>query len=110
MNNVLISQQSRQLVSATNTFNYVLRSKIIECEDEFLALSSPEIETILKTKNLKANNLDFILLLDNSSENIINMAVNKNVYLPDRAISREEFLNYNPYALVLEVKREDEQN
>ena len=38
------------------------------------------------------------------------MAVNKNVYLPDRAISREEFLNYNPYALVLEVKREDEQN
>ena len=110
MYNVLISQQSRQLVSSTNNFNYVLRSKIIECEDEFLALSSPEIETILKTKNLKANNLDFILLLDNSSENIINMAVSKNVYLPDRAISREEFLNYNPYALVLEVKREDEKN
>jgi signal transduction histidine kinase/CheY-like chemotaxis protein len=110
MYNVLISQQSRQLVSATNTFNYVLRSKIIECEDEFLAFSSSEVETILRTKNLKTNNLDFILLLDNASEDIINMAVNKNVYLPDRTISREEFLNYNPYALVLEVKREDDQN
>ncbi|HSW54921.1 MAG TPA: response regulator [Ignavibacteriaceae bacterium] len=105
--NVLISQQSRQLVSATNNFIYALRSKTIEFEDEFLEFSSFEIETILKTNNLKSTNIDFILQLDSSSGNIIKMAVNKNVYLPDRAITWEEFLNYNPYALVQEVKRDN---
>ncbi len=92
MYNVLISQQSRQLVSATNNFIYALRSKIIESEDEFLALSSSEIETILKTNNLNTNNIDFILHLDSSSKNIIKLVANKNVYLPDRAITYEEFL------------------
>jgi len=61
MYNVLISQQSRQLVSATNNFIYVLRSIIIECEDEFLALSPNEVETILQTNNLRTNNIDFIV-------------------------------------------------
>jgi signal transduction histidine kinase/CheY-like chemotaxis protein len=110
MYNVLISQQSRQLVSATNNFIYALRSKIIECEDEFLELSSPEVETILKTNNLKSSNIDFILLVDKSSGNIIKMTFNKNIFLPDRAITLEEFLNYNPYALIQEVKGDDEQS
>ncbi len=104
MYNVLISQQSRQLVSATNNFIYVLRAKLIESEDEFLALLPNEVETILKTNNLKANNLDFIVLYDNQSGQIINQATNNNVYLPDRAITWEEFLYYNPYALVQEAK------
>ena len=107
MYNVLISQQSRQLVNATNNFIYALRSKIIESEEEFLEFSSSEIETILKTNNLKSNNIDFILLLDNSSSGIIKMAVNKNVYLPERAVTWQEFLNYNPYALVQEIKRDN---
>lgn len=104
MYNVLISQQSRQLVNATNNFIYVLRSKIIESEEEFLEFSSFEIETILNTNNLKSNNIDFILLLDNSSSSIIKFAVNKNVYLPERSVTWQEFLNYNPYALVQEIK------
>ena len=110
MYNVLISQQSRQLVSATNNFIYALKSKTIEFEDEFLEFSSFEIETILKTNNLKSTNIDFILQLDSSSGNIIKMAVNKNVYLPGRAITWEEFLNYNPYALVQEVKRDNDES
>jgi len=110
MYNVLISQQSRQLVNATNNFIYALRSKIIESEEEFLEFSPSEIETILKTNNLKSNNIDFILLLNNSSSSIIKMAVNKNVYLPERAVTWQEFLNYNPYALVQEIKRDDEES
>jgi signal transduction histidine kinase/CheY-like chemotaxis protein/HAMP domain-containing protein len=107
MYNVLISQQSRQLVSATNNFVYVLRSIIIECEDEFLALSQNEVETILQTNNLRTNNIDFIVYYDNLSGRIINQAINKNVYLPDRAITWEEFLYYNPYSLVQEVQNEN---
>ncbi|MCW8803113.1 MAG: ATP-binding protein, partial [Ignavibacteriaceae bacterium] len=110
MYNVLISQQSRQLVSATNNFIYVLRAKIIESEDEFLTLLPNEVETILKTNNLKTNNLDFIVLYDNQSGQIINQAINKNVYLPDRAITWEEFLYYNPYSLVQEVKGKNEKS
>jgi signal transduction histidine kinase/CheY-like chemotaxis protein len=107
MYNVLISQQSRQLVSATNNFVYVLRSIIIECEDEFLALSQNEVETILQTNNLRTNNIDFIVYYDNLSGRIIDQAINKNVYLPDRAITWEEFLYYNPYSLVQEVQNEN---
>lgn len=110
MYNVLISQQSRQLVSATNNFIYVLRAKIIESEDEFLALLPNEVETILKTNNLKTNNLDFIILYDNQSGQIINQAINENVYLPDRAITWEEFLYYNPYSLVQEIKGKNEKS
>jgi len=110
MYNVLISQQSRQLVSATNNFIYVLRTKLIESEDEFLALLPNDVETILKTNNLKKNNLDFIVLYNNQSGQIINQAINKNVYLPDRAITWEEFLYYNPYSLVQEVKGENEKS
>lgn len=107
MYNVLISQQSRQLVSATNNFVYVLRSIIIECEDEFLALSQNEVETILQTNNLRTNNIDFIVYYDNLSGRIIDQAINKDVYLPDRAITWEEFLYYNPYSLVQEVQNEN---
>jgi signal transduction histidine kinase/CheY-like chemotaxis protein/HAMP domain-containing protein len=107
MYNVLISQQSRQLVSSTNNFIYVLRSIIIECEDEFLALSPNEVETILQTNNLRTNNIDFIFYYDNLSGRIIDQAINKNVYLPDRAITWEEFLYYNPYSLVQEVQNEN---
>ena len=110
MYNVLISQQSRQLVNATNNFIYALRSKIIESEEEFLEFSPSEIEAILKTNNLKSNNIDFILLLNNSSGSIIKMAANKNVYLPERAVTWQEFLNYNPYALVQEIKRDDDES
>lgn len=107
MYNVLISQQSRQLVSTTNNFVYVLRSIIIECEDEFLALSQNEVETILQTNNLRTNNIDFIVYYDNLSGRIIDQAINKNVYLPDRAITWEEFLYYNPYSLVQEIQNEN---
>jgi signal transduction histidine kinase/CheY-like chemotaxis protein len=110
MYNVLISQQSRQLVSATNNFIYVLRAKLIESEDEFLALLPNEVETILKTNKLKTNNLDFIVLYDNQSGQIINQATNENVYLPDREITWEEFLYYNPYSLVQEVKGKNEKS
>ncbi len=105
MYNVLFSQQSHQLVSASNSFIYELRSKIIECEDELLTLSASEMEMSFRTKNLKTTNIDFILRLEKSSRTIIDLAINSNVYLPDRKITLDDFLYYNPYALTLEVEQ-----
>ncbi len=51
-------------------------------------------------------NIDFILQT-NTSNKIMNKAFKENVYIPDKTFTIEDFIGFNPYAVIKTYKNKD---
>ena len=109
MYEVLSSQQSRHLINSANNFIYAYRSKILETEDEFLALTLNNVSGVLNNRKLANDKLDFILETSGGDFTPIRrIACNEKIYVPDKNFGLKEFIDYNPYVLILEHTSEEE--
>ena len=107
MYEVLSSQQSRHLINSANNFIYAYRSKILETEDEFLALTLDNVSGVLNNRKLSNDKLDFILETSRGDFTPIRrIACNEKIYVPDKNFGLKEFVDYNPYVLILEYTSE----
>ncbi len=109
MYEVLSTQQSRHLINSANNFIYAYRSKILETEDEFLALTLNNVSGVLNNRKLANDKLDFILETSGGDFTPIRrIACNEKIYVPDQNFGLKEFIDYNPYVLILEHTSEEE--
>jgi signal transduction histidine kinase/CheY-like chemotaxis protein len=106
MYSVLTSQHSKYLLNSTNDFIYAYREAIDNTEEDFLYLLKNGINQKFSSQQLFEKNIDFILKA-NPSKFIINKTYKENVYVPDKLFSLEEFINYNPFAVIKTYKNED---
>ena len=106
MYSVLTSQHSKYLLNSTNDFIYAYREAIDNTEEDFLYLLKNGINQKFSSQQLFEKNIDFILKA-NPSKLIINKTYKENVYVPDKLFSLEEFINYNPFAVIKTYKNED---
>src|ERR1035437_6138647 len=106
MFSVLTSQHSKYLLNSTNDFIYAYREAIDNTEEDFLYLLKNGINQKLSSQQLTEKNIDFILKT-NSSKFITNKTYKENVYVPDKTFSLEEFITYNPFAVIKTYKNED---
>jgi len=102
---VLTSFQTRNLRQSTNSFAYVYRSLLTEMEDNFFSIYNDDIDLPFKNQKLSTKNIDFVLEgNDTPDDNFSRYVVNHNIYLPERRFNLKEFLNYNPYVILLSFK------
>jgi signal transduction histidine kinase/DNA-binding response OmpR family regulator/HAMP domain-containing protein len=106
MYSVLTSQHSKYLLNSTNDFIYAYREAVDNTDDDFLYLVKNGINQKLSSQQLLEKNIDFILKT-NSSNLIVNKSYKGNVYVPDKPLSLEEFISYNPLALIKTYRDKD---
>jgi signal transduction histidine kinase/DNA-binding response OmpR family regulator/HAMP domain-containing protein len=106
MYSVLTSQHSKYLLNSTNDFIYVYREAIDNTEEDFLYLLKNGINQTPPPQQLAEKNIDFILKA-NSSKLIIYKSYKEDVYIPDKIFSLEEFISYNPFAVIKTYKNKD---
>ena len=105
---VLTSFQTRNLRQSASSFNYVYRSLQSDVEDDFFTLYNEGIESAFKNNRLQTKNVDFILEANDKSEGkFLRYVVKDNIYLPERNFSLKEFLNDNPYVILLSFESTD---
>jgi len=105
MYNVLATQQSQHLIKSASNFVYAYRAEILETEDEFLSLSADDVSQFLSVQKIHNSKIDFIIESeDDGLSNFKRIAVSKNVYVPGKKFGLKEFIEYNPFALILEYK------
>ena len=108
MYEVLSSQHSRHLINSANNFIYAYRSKMLETEDEFLALTPENVSTVLNSRKLTNNKLDFVLETSGGDfAPFRRIACSEKIYVPDKNFGLKEFIDYNPYVLILEYTSEE---
>ncbi|MEE9448572.1 MAG: response regulator [Ignavibacteriaceae bacterium] len=108
MYEVLSSQQSRHLINSANNFIYAYRSKILETEDEFLALTPENVSRVLNNRKLTNDKLDFVLETSGGDfAPFRRIACSEKIYVPDKNFGLKEFIDYNPYVLILEYTSEE---
>jgi len=108
MYKVLSSQQSRQLINSANNFIYAYRSKMVEIEDEFLALTPENVSTFLNNRKLTNDKLDFVLeISDAEFAPFSRIAYSEKILVPDKNFGLKEFVDYNPYVLILEYNSKE---
>ncbi len=108
MYEVLSSQQSRHLINSANNFIYAYRSKILETEDEFLALTPENVSRVLNNRKLTNDKLDFVLETSGGDFSPFRrIACSERIYIPDKNFGLKEFIDYNPYVLILEYTSEE---
>ncbi|MBT8382296.1 MAG: HAMP domain-containing protein, partial [Ignavibacteria bacterium] len=108
MYEVLSSQQSRHLINSANNFIYTYRSKILETEDEFLALTIDNVSGVLNNRKLANDKLDFILETSGGDFTPIRrITCNEKIYVPDKNFGLKDFIDYNPHVLILEYISEE---
>ncbi|MGB5530202.1 MAG: hypothetical protein WBQ32_09530, partial [Ignavibacteriaceae bacterium] len=105
---VLTSFQTRNLKQSANSFTYVYRSLQSDVEDDFFALYNDGIESAFSNQRLQTKNIDFILETnDKPDENFLRYVVKHDIYLPERNFNLKEFLNYNPYVILMSFEGTD---
>lgn len=108
MYEVLSSQQSRHLINSANNFIYAYRSKILETEDEFLALTPEKVSRVLNNRKLTNDKLDFVLETSGGDFSPFRrIACSEKIYIPDKNFGLKEFIDYNPYVLILGYTSEE---
>lgn len=108
MYEVLSSQQSRHLINSANNFIYAYRSKILETEDEFLALTPENVSRVLNNRKLTNDKLDFVLETSGGDFSPFRrIACSEKIYIPDKNFGLKEFIDYNPYVLILGYTSEE---
>jgi signal transduction histidine kinase/CheY-like chemotaxis protein len=103
MYNTLTSQKSKSLITSANNYVYVYRNKLLSSEDEFFTLTSDGYDDAFRNRNLKTNNLDFLIEVDSkSAERIIKYAYTSDIVIPSKPFNLKQFFEYNPYLVVSE--------
>jgi signal transduction histidine kinase/DNA-binding response OmpR family regulator/HAMP domain-containing protein len=99
---VLTSLQTRNLRQSANNFMYVYRMLQTEAEDDFFTLYNRSPDNFWKNQKLQTKNINFILEVNDEPDGIISRyLVTHNIYLPEKDFSLREFLNYNPYVIMM---------
>ncbi|MCW8824398.1 MAG: hypothetical protein OQK63_09920, partial [Ignavibacteriaceae bacterium] len=107
---VLTSFQTRNLRQSANSFTYAYRSLQSDVEDDFFALYNEGIESAFKNQRLQTKNVDFILEANDKSDGkFLRYVVKNNIYLPERNFNLKEFLNDNPYVILMSFESVDGQ-
>jgi signal transduction histidine kinase/DNA-binding response OmpR family regulator/HAMP domain-containing protein len=106
MYSVLTSQHSKYLLNSTNDFIYAYREAIDNTEEDFLYLLKNGINQKISSPKLIEKNIDFIFKA-NPAKFIIYKSYNEYVYVPDKTFELEEFITYNPFAVIKTYKTED---
>ena len=107
---VLTSFQTRNLRQSANSFTYTYRFLQSDVEDDFFALYNDGIEAAFKNQRLQTKNVDFILEANDKSDGkFLRYVVKNNIYLPERNFNLKEFLNDNPYVILMSFESVDGQ-
>ena len=106
MYSVLTSQHSKYLLNSTNDFIYAYRQSIDNTDEDFLYIIKNGIKQKFSVPQLFEKNIDFILQT-NSSKTIINKSCKDNVYVPDKTFTLDDFIGFNPYAIIKSYKNQD---
>ena len=106
MYSVLTSQHSKYLLNSTNDFIYAYRQSVDNTKEDFLFLIKNGIQQKFTVPQLFEKNIDFILQT-NSGKSIINKTYKDNVYIPEKTFTLEDFIFYNPYAVIKTYKNQD---
>ncbi|MEO8398230.1 MAG: ATP-binding protein, partial [Ignavibacteriaceae bacterium] len=102
---VLTSQQSKHLLHSASNFNVAYRQAMQGTEDDFLFLANNEKNILSKDSELSERNIDFIFEAVGDSSNELNQITsNSIVYIPKKKISINQFLDYNPHAVIKSYK------
>ena len=105
MYRTLSSQKSKGLINSANNFAYTLQKTILNYEDEFIGLTSDNIDNIFSYRNLRTENLDFVLEAQpDGKQRIIKKSFTSDVNIPKKSFTLDRFLEYNPYAIISQVK------
>jgi signal transduction histidine kinase/CheY-like chemotaxis protein/HAMP domain-containing protein len=79
-----------------------------DVEDDFFTLYNEGIESAFRNQRLQAKNIDFILeKSDKPEDNFLRYVVKQDIYLPERIFNLKEFLNYNPYVILMSFEGSD---
>ena len=79
-----------------------------DVEDDFFTLYNEGMESAFKNQRLQTKNIDFVLETSAKPDgNFLRYVVNHNIYLPERNFNLKEFLNYNPYVLLMSFEGTD---
>jgi signal transduction histidine kinase/CheY-like chemotaxis protein len=105
MYKTLTSQKSKSLVTSANNYTYTYQKKLLSIEDEFLSLTSENLDNAFRYRSLRTQNLDFVLeARTDGKQRVIRNTFSQNVNIPKRPYTLEKFLEFNPYAIISEVK------
>ncbi|MCH7963986.1 MAG: response regulator [Bacteroidetes bacterium] len=105
MYKTLTSQKSKGLITSANNFAYAYHKTLLNSEDEFIGLTSENIDNIFRYRNLRTNNLDFVLEAQrNGKKRIIRKSYTSDVNIPKKPFTLDRFLEHNPYAIISEAK------
>jgi signal transduction histidine kinase/CheY-like chemotaxis protein len=105
MYKTLTSQKSKGLITSANNFSYAYQKTLLNYEDEFIGLTSENIDNIFRYRNLRTHNLDFVLEAQpDGKKRIIKKSFTPDVNIPKKSFTLDRFLEYNPYAIISEVK------
>lgn len=103
MYSTLSSQKSKSLVNSANNYVYVYRSKLLNAEDEFIALTTGRVENAFRSRKLNADHLDFILQVDSKIDTrIIRYSFSSEIIIPPKKLSLKQFFEFNPYLITSE--------
>ena len=99
--NVLASQQSKSLLHSVSNFSTSYRQAMQETEDDFLFLFNNKKDFVFNNPKLSERSIDFIFKSDEKSPNSLSIISSKSiVYVPNKKLNLNDFLEYNPQAVV----------
>jgi len=108
MHKTLTSQKSKGLITSANNFAYAYQKTLLNYEDEFVGLTSENIDNIFKYGNLRTHDLDFVLEVQpEGKKRIIKKSFTSDVNIPKKSFTLDRFLEHNPYAIISEVKNSE---
>ncbi len=106
--NVLATQQTKNLLHSVSNFNSYYRQAMQETEDDFLFLINNKKDFVFNNPKLAERNIDFIFKVEANTLKYLTPISTKNlVYVPDKKITLNEFLEYNPQAVVKSYQTKD---
>ena len=107
MYNSFSSQQSKNIISSTRNFLFSYRSLLNDVDEEFLLKKDGNPNLLFEKSNLTGALNDFILESSPSNEKeIIRFSTKDFIVIPKQNFTIEEFIRYNPYAIINSYKSE----
>ena len=108
MYKTLTSQKSKGLITSANNFAYAYQKTLLNYEDEFIGLTSENIDNLFRYRNLRTHNLDFVLEAQpDGKKRIIKKSFTSDVNIPKKSFTLDRFLEYNPYSIISEFKESE---
>jgi signal transduction histidine kinase/CheY-like chemotaxis protein len=108
MYKTLSSQKSKGLITSANNFAYAYQKTLLNYQEEFIGLTSENIDNIFTYRNLRTQNLDFVIETEpDDRKRVIRKSFTSNVIIPQKSLTLDRFLEYNPYAIISEERNSE---